>query len=456
MPYHQDSTSSTLQNDDERRLDKFISSSRVSFSDNLQRTRFREIILARLKGVRDDLETKEVLRRAVPQGGMGLSEEVASGVLARLTKFLQEPIVIESKASTAEKEIAEEEVIPPAKPSKPVLPVAADKSPLVNELDRLVNETMRLSGLTFPAQTMTNRFRFLVSARLRDIKDVLETRETLLRDPKIGGLGLKEQDAERVLSVIEKSFGEFHEKWRELEERKINEWKKKQTEDIGEKEARDKAKEAAELDEMRFKLLTRAGFRERKSEVAAPQPDLLKDLPKPSVLRTPAAPVKSHPAPLLPKASITKKPVMPAPPSPSVSSRKPSVLSPTSTPRPAAFRPKMIDVKFTPRLLSPLEELKEMKLADFRRLARDPEEIVLKIKAKIDLLEHESFAKKMQGIEAWKQSEPARLCRKISSEALNSGKHIEQVILEYESKKEPVLTVQEFHAIMELIKQLRF
>ncbi|MDP3244142.1 MAG: hypothetical protein Q8M83_00605 [bacterium] len=435
LPYHQASPISSNQSHWEQEVERFINNSRLSFSDSSQKARFREIILARFKEVRDNLETKEALKKAVAQGGLGLSEEIAEGVKGRLIKFFKDsPSEVEQEKTEVENEIVKKESAPPAGPIKPILPIAADKSPLVNELDRLVGDTVRENGVNFSDQILTNRFRFLVSARLRDIKDVLETRETLLRDQKIGGLGLKEQEAERIISVVEKNFKEFHKKWREAEERKIEEWKKKQTEDAADKKSRTQAKAAAEMEEMRFKLLARAGIKEKQEKIVAPKPEL----PKP---------------PIMAVASSQK------PSKPSLPSRKPSLPPlPTapSTPSPTSFRPKMIDVKFTPRLLSPLEELREMKLADFRRLARDPEEIILKIKAKIDLLEHESFAKKMQGIEAWRQSEPARLYRELSGQALNSGKTIDQAIFERENKKEPTLTVQEFYAIMELNKSLRF
>jgi hypothetical protein len=97
-----------------------------------------------------------------------------------------------------------------------------------------------------------------------------------------------------------------------------------------------------------------------------------------------------------------------------------------------------------------------MKLQDFRRLSRDPNEAIFKIKAKIDLLEGDSFVKRLEGIDAWKQSEPARLYFTLSAEALEGGKPINEVIDGHEAKKEKTLTLEEFHAIMELNKGLRF
>lgn len=121
-----------------------------------------------------------------------------------------------------------------------------------------------------------------------------------------------------------------------------------------------------------------------------------------------------------------------------------------------ATRPKVVDVKFTPRLLSPVEELREMNLIDFRRLGRDASEIMFKVKAKIDLLGEESFARKMEGVVAWKQSEPAKLYTTLSTIALTSGQPVSVIIAEREKKGEKTLTVDEFRGIMELMKGLRF
>src|SRR4030042_1630033 len=55
-------------------------------------------------------------------------------------------------------------------------------------------------------------------------------------------------------------------------------------------------------------------------------------------------------------------------------------------------RPKMEDIKvFTePRLVGPLDELVGLKIEDFRRLSKDPNEAINKIAAKLELLEDES------------------------------------------------------------------
>lgn len=331
----------------------------------------------------------------------------------------------------------------PAAKTTPPMPRPAFKDlheghPLVKELDELVEETVKEVNLSFSDQILAKRFRSLVSARLRGVKDALETKDALMRDLKIGGLGLRSPEAEKILAVLEKKYKRFEEKWRAVEEKKIAEWKKKKTEEGAKREMEEKRKEREEIERRHYMLLGKAGIVGKVKKVE----EVRKEEKKISnSIRQPADQI-SKVVVSPPMAKIQKPPVPP-----SVVSAPPSVVAP---------RPKMVDVKFTPRLLSSLEELKEMTLIDFRRLARDPQEAILKIKAKIELLERESFAQKMEGLAAWKQSEPIRLFRELSSEAVQTGRSVTPIIIEREKNQKKTLTEAEFYAIMDLNRSLRF
>jgi hypothetical protein len=113
-------------------------------------------------------------------------------------------------------------------------------------------------------------------------------------------------------------------------------------------------------------------------------------------------------------------------------------------------RPRVEDVKFTPRLYGPIEELASFTIADFRRLSKDPQEAIEKLKAKLNLLEDESLVKKVEGIKALKKSPLYKIYADIMNQAINQGKSFEQVIEAMDK-----LTLPEFKAIMELNKNLK-
>jgi len=114
-------------------------------------------------------------------------------------------------------------------------------------------------------------------------------------------------------------------------------------------------------------------------------------------------------------------------------------------------RPRVEDVKFTPKLIGPIDELANMKIEDFRRLAKEPEIAVQKILAKLELLEGESIVKKNQGVSALKTSPLYKAYAEIMNKAIKEGKSFNQAITE-----NPIMSVSEFKAIMDLNKSLKY
>lgn len=120
------------------------------------------------------------------------------------------------------------------------------------------------------------------------------------------------------------------------------------------------------------------------------------------------------------------------------------------------MRPKVLDVTPAVKLVGPVEELRAMTLADFRKLARDPKEACLKIRDKINLLQEESFEKRNAAVTAWRGSEPMRIYAELTAAALQEGKAVPVQIQERTAAGKPSLTQEEFTAIMELNRILRF
>lgn len=116
---------------------------------------------------------------------------------------------------------------------------------------------------------------------------------------------------------------------------------------------------------------------------------------------------------------------------------------------------RMEDIKKVHKLGGPLEEVGNMDLKDFRRLG-DVKVAIRKIMNMFDLLEEESFNKKMSGIKAWRKSPLNKLYLMIGQESMTKQRDIAQIIERRKKDGKEYLSKEEFDAIMELNKKLRY
>ncbi len=117
---------------------------------------------------------------------------------------------------------------------------------------------------------------------------------------------------------------------------------------------------------------------------------------------------------------------------------------------------KMEDVKYVPKLTGPIDELREMDLTSFRRLGRDFNSSLANIKEKINFLEEDGYSQKLAGVKAWRQSPLNKLYLKIGNESISKNKPINVIIKERKLSEKEYLSNEEFTAIMDLNKSLRF
>lgn len=118
---------------------------------------------------------------------------------------------------------------------------------------------------------------------------------------------------------------------------------------------------------------------------------------------------------------------------------------------------RMDDVRFEPKTLTPIDELATIGLRKFRYLGANADERAKKIKEKIDLLAEYGYGKKLQGIDAWRHSPLNMLYLKIGQLSIASEQTAEQILNEQVNhSQEENLTFDEFKAIMNLNKQIRF
>lgn len=246
-----------------------------------------------------------------------------------------------------------------------------------------------------------------IESRLREVRDLMETKEVLARPMNLGGAGLDAENVSRVLRVIEEyrlRLLEGNEKIFPLtsDKRQVT------TADAG--QARDKEKEEKKETE---KIV--------ESKVAPAVP-----MAKPTNLKVinEIVPVHKH---KVPQPSYAETVINTA-----RAERAPS------------------------RLTGPAEELASLTLENFRALGADTDTIKQKIKEKIDLLTDESYEKRTVGIRNWRRSPVNQIYLKIGNESVDLGQGVAEIIKKSEQAHQPILTLDEFQAIADLNEQLSY
>lgn len=291
-----------------------------------------------------------------------------------------------------------------------------DGTPLINYND-LVQEISIASGISFSDELLQKRFVSLITSRLRDIRTSLQLKELLTRSQKVGGLELSLEQADLVIALTEEKAKTIHDHKtiEELEERE----KKREEEEIKEAQKQAKIRQAVAREQIKKALQALNQKNREKQEIkVTPQPAPEK---KPEVI---------PPIPIIPKV---KRP-----------------------PQDILGKPKIVDIKTPPKTLGPVEEIKSLNLHDFRRLSATPQEAIEKVKEKIELLEEESITEKARGIKAWQQSEIYQLYLDIGNESMNKGISVKEVIASRTMEGRSYLTEEEFKAVGDLNKNLRF
>ena len=162
-----------------------------------------------------------------------------------------------------------------------------------------------------------------------------------------------------------------------------------------------------------------------------------KPIPKPIPKPKPATPIKPVPKKVAPKPA----------PAPLPKLRR---LAPQG-------KPMVTDVRSPqPRVMGPIDELKAMSMEEFRNLGASAEERAEDILEKVDVLLRESVSNKAAGIKAWKQSSVNKIYLDIGKKAILEGKSVEDIINTMQASNQPTLTIEEFDAIADLNKKLRF
>ncbi len=314
-------------------------------------------------------------------------------------------------------------------------------------IDDPIQEIIKKSNLPFSDEVLLKRLKNIIAVRLREVRDKIETREALIKSQKVGGLGLGENEADKVIAIIEAEIKKLEEKFRK--EAKLSKFEIPQaTKPISVKpretvileKKKEVAAKPAEISKPKINLIVPIPTKPQKL-VEAPQKEAKIEAPKPAKITPPSAPKTQEV-----KKSEEKNNFQPIP-------RKP-LMEDIRAPR--KITEKEESEKKFPRTMGPLEELRYLSLNDFRRLSDSPQGATAKIKQKIDLLEKDSFAKKIQGIKNWRQNEVYKLYLAIGRESIEKNKGTKDIIKDRTNQNKPVLSEEEFEAVADLNELLRF
>ena len=425
-------------------------------SDPRLKTRLGNIVESFLSGVRTESQTLEVLTRPEKVGGAGLNELAAKHVLEEVREETR-TVVLDHKEPVEEKKAEKKPEAGLAFTTEDALEVARfKKTAAPSDIEAAVQEIYQASGLATDDEAMRKRIMTIIGNRLRDVRDQMETLEIMTQPKELGGLNLSQEAARNVLNAVQARLRADETASRaRLQTAKALQAEKERVQKA-QTETRDTIAQKAQMEQLYQSVVgpsaktpvPPATAVSASSEKSAPPANL----PIAAVNPVPPdfRPPEPRPLPATPEPAR-------APPPPPVTVVRPTPAAPSAPALPVSFsqRPKMEDVKASPKLTGPVEELRAITLVDFRRLSRDPQEACGKVKAKIDLLAGESYTRRNEGIAAWTASEVMRVYFELMRDGLN-GKPVREAIAAREAAKQPTLRAEEFQALADLSRQLRY
>ncbi len=346
-------------------------------------------------------------------------------------------------------------------------------SNIQEKLDQAITE----AGINFGSDLLSSRFTQILRTYFRGIRDRISAKQALIKSIELGGLGFDNDSVEKVLKIADgkiKNLNEIAQAVKpperistpDLEKEKLTGLQANGVRDIGydlsalkkqEVKATEKAREAKPIAKL-----------DTKHEIAPPPPAIYKGKPKqeePIRQKTDGG-NKSFFSKLKqtchddviieeakPERIIKRKEIAEQAEEAPIHKIKQVDARQVDE---AMGKIKMDDIKFTPKSMGPVDELKYMDMVSFRRLCKTPEDIIHKIKEKINLLEEESYAKRLYGVKAWRQNSVNKIYLEIGHESINKKKPINAIIEERKAAGKDYLNNQEFEAITDLNRDLRF
>ncbi|MBP9762691.1 hypothetical protein KBD34_03665 [Patescibacteria group bacterium] len=397
--------------------------------------RLREILVSYLKDVRTLEQVKQALQQSQGEGGVGFSRQQADSYVEELERLqlavqimseqeyaewysnfqreanirlMQEPIEAKQAAANASTTGAPDSV------EGDVVPVVRGSNNNYDALlEAVVQETVKTLAVTGLDEYLSKRLGNIVSTRLRDVRNQLQVKEILVRDSKIGGLDRHPEEAEAMAGVIEAAYQAHRAELTEAEQKRIESMKQAQ-------EQKREVRRKQESDD-------HAEWYRQKIQEANPW----------------AAAIEAQ------KTAGTNSGQVSWPTATATSQSAGSV--PAADPN---ARPTVDSIRAPARLTSLGNELGGITLAEFRRIARTPEESMERLWQKLETLKQESYERWQEGAQAWRQSPLQQQYLQIVAQSFTSGRPVAEIAREQHEKDPNQPTAEEIGAILLLNNRL--
>ncbi len=372
-----------------------------------------------------------------------------------------------------------------------------NKTPSPATYDEASELIIKQFNFTDPDEVINKRLKNIIISRLRDARDDMETFEVLQKGRKVGGMEfnldlsrqlmklIKENDRHNYLETPSApatpriSFPSYN----SGKNKGLIDLKEVAKEELNKRIVREPIKLAGLEELIKKEAASEVSYQPLtapvKPKMEAPKvklemgeedglpvirmPDDLMIKPKVMPLSKPEAKeaekekkIENISVNQVKKPDIKKdeEPLPPLQPAPFVGQVK--SLPPRTSPAGASRKPTLDDVKFVKNLYGPIEEMAYMTLIDFRRLGASIDERISKIEERIKLLESESYTKRIQAIEAWNKNEVNRFYRLLGQASMSEGRSIKEIVEARQKEGKPTLSLEEFEAVMDLNRKLRF
>jgi hypothetical protein len=478
-------------------------------------SRFTKAVESYLNGVRDSRETMGILARSVKIGGVGFDDAIAKKVVDALKKrkddFTGKKIQLHragaSRRIRAPKPTFQEE------DAAEIAQYRTTGARVARQQDvtALIEQVITRSRARFRSEDWERRFRDAVESRLRDVRDRRETLSLLLRTVSKGGLGIPAEKAAR-LSVLIEEVGDSRGKSEKplatstppVARHKVSPSPSPVTPVIPLPKSWERqvvpqstpSKRVVPSSSSPVKIVASPpSTHERPSVPAAPvvvppPPPIVglkTEIAKPRVVAKsrmvessrveprkaaerekkgvsgPATPTvlpekqtAEARAIVMPQRVASRHPTQPTAPQRDTMVKAPPTKSQAGPAASGTARKKIHDIRsVAPRLVGPVEELQRIALADFRKIAKTPEEAAQRIVQKLDVLGEESYTKRAAGIRALRESPLMRSYTSLLNAALTSQTSVAK-LLQSRQDEPGGMSKDEFDAIGIMNDQARF
>lgn len=394
--------------------------------------RLRDIFASYIEQTRTIEQIRELLLRPIADGGLGWSASQVqlffekTDDLRRQTRLLSEQAyaqwlqqyerereaqAIERKRQEKQQERTSLAVNQDAPHPAEARGKGATSSSVIDRVVEAVFAEANVQGLD---DYLEKRWRNVISTRLRGVRSREQSREVLGRDQKVGGLGQSPEEIDRLSTLLERVYAEYHAQVEAEEKAKIGQFVQEQQKRIDERQER----EAAEREQW---------FRERKAladqgEVGAVS--ALKALMRGVRVVGPVCDIQTGLEIQVEGAST-------------------NIFG-------------VDGVQGNVRLMSLAEELETLDIARFRRLAKTPAEAEAKILQKMATLRQESEERWIEGVKRWRKSPLQQAYLALVARAFAEQRPVAEVAESDKQQGKETLTPEEVGTLIDLNRQVTF